>query len=368
MHVMAEVSGADRRAAKVLLFTGRHGDATFGTMNQPVASFLMPCRDASATVEAAVRSIFLQTREDWELLLVDDGSLDDSVRRAADLAGTDPRVRILRRQREGLVAALNAGVQAASANLILRMDADDICHPQRLELMIQRALLEPELAVVGSLVRIEPADHVTPGMRHYIDWLNSVVLFQEITRDIFIESPFAHPSVMLRRDAVLAVGGYRDGPFPEDYDLWLRMHAAGHAMAKVPEVLLEWHDGPGRLTRTDPRYSPDAFRNLKAQHLAATFLGTADQVQIWGAGPDGRKWRKALAPFGITVCRHFDIDPRKIGRILEGNVPVMNFRDIGTFKGCPLLVAVGVKGARALIRRHLADLGWIETVEFRCVQ
>jgi hypothetical protein len=334
----------------------------------PCATFVMPCRDAAATVAEAVRSIRAQDRADWELLLVDDGSRDGSADVAEGAAEHDPRVRVLRRPPRGIVAALNEGVETARGSWIARLDADDLCTPDRLRQQMDWVAGHPELSLVGGLVEAFPADALTDGMRHYLAWLNAVVTPGDVDRDLLVESPFAHPSVTFRRDAVRAAGGYREGPFPEDYDLWLRLHGAGHRLGKVPSVVVHWRDGPGRLTRTDPRYAPGAFRDLKARHLATTFLAGRDACQVWGAGPDGRRWRRALAGVGIRVARFFDIDPRKVGRVLGGGAPVLHWREVPAWRGCPLLVAVGTKGARAQVREALCGLGLVETADFVCVQ
>ena len=339
-----------------------------GGMGAPSASVVMPCRDAAGTVGEAVRSIRTQTCTDWELLVVDDGSLDDTREVVERCADGDPRIRLLRQGREGLVAELNLGIAVARAPWVARMDADDVSRPLRLERQLDWATRHPGAAAIGALVQVTPAEIVTDGMRHYIDWLNQVVTAEDVDRDLFVESPLAHPSVLLHRASALAIGGYRDGSFPEDYDLWLRLHQAGGRLEKVPEVLLEWREGPSRLTRTDPRYSAGAIRALKARHLARTFLAGGAEAQIWGAGPDGRRWRRALASEGIRVVRFFDIDPRKMGRVLGGGAPVLDWRQAGDHRDCPLLVAVGVKGARDLVRAALAPMGWRETVDFRCVQ
>ena len=80
-----------------------------------------------------------------------------------------------------------------------------------------------------------------------------------IAREIWIESPLAHPSVVMRRTCLERLGGYQDHGWPEDYDLWLRMHLAGERLAKVPEVLLDWREHPARLTRIDSRYAVENF-------------------------------------------------------------------------------------------------------------
>ena len=337
-------------------------------MSAPIVSIVMPVRDAEGTLETALASIGAQTLRDWELVAVDDGSRDRSLARLRAEAARDPRVRVISLPPAGIVDALNVGLRAARAPLVARMDADDECAPTRLEAQVRWAQRSPGVAAIGSLVECFAETRVPDGMRHYEAWLNALVDPDDIAREIFVESPLAHPSVMVRRDLVLELGGYVDGPFPEDYELWLRLHAAGWALGKVPEVLLRWRDSDGRLTRTDPRYSSDAFRRLKARYLVKTFLAGQGQVQVWGAGPDGKSWRRALGEQGVRVVRYFDVDPRKIGGRVGREVPVLHWREVAAHRGTPLLCAVGVKGARARIRAALAQLGFREGDDHLFVQ
>lgn len=336
-------------------------------MDAPRVTVLMPVFDADATLDDAIESVRAQTLPAWELVAVDDGSTDGSLERLRDHAARDGRVRVVAAGRRGIVGALNAGLDAARAPWVARMDADDEMLPDRLAAQLALAEARPELGVVGCRVRAFPDGSVTDGMRHYLAWMDGVIEPADFVREMWVESPLAHPSVTFRRDVVRAAGGYRDGPFPEDYDLWLRLHGAGVAMAKVPRVLLRWREGPGRLSRRDPRYSQDAFRALKAAHLARR-LGDRREVRIWGAGPDGRRWRRALAAEGVRVACFYDIDPRKIGRVLGDGVPVLDARGAAEARDPLLLCAVGVKGARALIRAALDGAGMREGTDYLCVQ
>lgn len=333
----------------------------------PLVSAVMPCRDAEETVGPAIRSLLDQTFRDLEVLLVDDGSRDGSGAAARKAADGDDRLRVIARPPEGLVAALNAGLRASRGIWILRLDADDLAPPDRLERQLAWAERHPDWWVIGGLVQCVPRDGLTEGMARYERWMNSVVTPRDIERDLFVESPLAHPSVIYRRDRILGIGGYRDGDFPEDYDLWLRVFEAGGPMGKCDALVLQWRDGPGRLTRTDARYGPEAFRRLKARVLARTFLADG-ACQVWGAGPEGRRWRRVLRGLGVEVRRFFDIDPRKVGRRLGHGEPVLPVEDLPRWRDCPLLVAVATPGARELIRDHLHRLGLVETVDFRCVQ
>jgi GT2 family glycosyltransferase len=328
----------------------------------------MPVYQAAATLPAVLDDLAAQTLADWELVAVDDGSTDGSRELLSDRACRDARIRLLSRTHAGITEALNAGLAVARAPLVARMDADDRMTPDRLAVQVAAAAAHPDWTVVGCRVTMFPEEALTDGMRHYRDWLDSVVSPAEIARDLWVESPLPHPSVLFRRADVQAFGGYRDGPFPEDYDLWLRLHTAGRRMGKVDAVLVSWREGAERLSRSDPRYGPGAFRALKAHHLARSVLAGRAEVQLWGAGPDARAWRNALAVEGIRVARFFDVDPRKIGRTLGDGAPVLDWRETPRFASTPILCAVGQKGARERMRRMLADLAFVEGRDFWCVQ
>lgn len=105
-------------------------------------------------------------------------------------------------------------------------------------------------------------------MKEYIWWQNRVTTLEQVEQQIYVESPFAHPAVTFRRNLVLSLGGYLDGDFLEDYELWLRIHRYGLRMEIIPQVMLLCREGAGRLSRNDPRYSRESFDRLRARYLA----------------------------------------------------------------------------------------------------
>ncbi len=320
----------------------------------PRVSVLLPYRDAAATLAAALDSIAAQTLTDWECLLVDDGSRDASPTIAAAYAARDPRVRLLCAG-GGLVEALNRGLAAARAPLIARMDADDVALPERLARQVALLDADPRLTVAGCLVECFPAAQVTDGMQRYVAWLNALVEPAAIRDALFVESPIAHPSAIMRRDAVRAVGGYHAVDGPEDYDLWLRLLLDGGRAAKVPAVLLRWRESPGRLSRVDPRYHRRRFFAVKLAHLPRV-VPAGTPVQIWGAGPTGRAWGRALLGMGYRVRRFIDIAPHRWGRHLHG-IPIHRPEPPDAQHGF-LLIAVGTPGARDWIAAWLARHNW----------
>jgi glycosyltransferase involved in cell wall biosynthesis len=332
----------------------------------PRVSILLPCRDAAAYLPEAIASIEAQTFPDFEVLAVDDGSEDSSGELLAAWAARDARVRIVETARRGLVAALEAALAQARGELIARMDADDIAEPRRLELQVALLDSNPGLSACGTRVRYFPRAAIREGALRYEEWLNSLTTPEEISRDIFVECPIAHPTLLARRTALLAVGGYQDPGWPEDYDLILRLWEAGHRMAKVPEVLLHWRDTPGRASRTDPRYAPEAFVRCKVHYLRRTLLARREGAVVWGAGPVGKSFARELLRQGATLRCFVDLDPRKIGQNIYG-VPVIPPDRIDDYRGAFALAAVGSPGARAEIRAALHSAGWREMEDFCAV-
>ncbi|HLE23886.1 MAG TPA: glycosyltransferase [Anaerolineales bacterium] len=333
-------------------------------------SVLMPCYNAGATVDEALASILNQTRTDFELIAVDDGSTDDTRRHLETWAQRDRRVAVLARPHGGLVNALQAGLAACRAPLVARMDADDRSISDRLEKQVDLLESQPEAAVVGCLVEPFPPQDVRQGFRLYVEWLNSLVTPQAIAREIFVESPLAHASVVMRRDWLERVGGYQDRGWPEDYDLWLRLHLAGARFAKVPEVLVGWRENPARATRTDRRYSVENFLRAKAHYLTLGPLVGRESLLIWGAGQMGRRLSKHLLRGGAPLRAFIDIDPAKIGRMRRG-VPIVAVEELPSLWSSlarpVLLAAVGSRGARGLIRTQLAGMGLVETQDWWAV-
>ena len=217
--------------------------------------------------------------------------------------------------------------------------------------------------MVSSLVKGFPEAHVREGYRIYIEWLNSLVSDEDIRREMFVESPLANPSIMMRRTWFDEMGGYHDYGWPEDYDLWLRMYLAGAKFAKISSVLLEWRDHPERITRTDGRYSVENFLRAKAHYLVRGPLLDRDAVIVWGAGMMGRRLGKQLQYNQVPLEAFVDIDPKKIGRTRRGK-PIISPDDLlvwwGRFQKPALLAAVGARGARVLIRTRLEKLGLVE--------
>jgi glycosyltransferase involved in cell wall biosynthesis len=201
----------------------------------PRISVVLAVRNGARHLEASVRSVLTQRFDDFELILVDDGSTDATPDILAALKRADPRVLVVRQEHRGLAASLNTGIGMARGIYVARQDADDVSSSDRFEKQVARLDRSPAIVAVGS-----SAD-VIDGSGAVVGALTAVVGPEAVRRGLLtLRSTPVHGSMMMRRDVVRAAGGYR-GAFRagQDYDLWLRL-SASHDIDNLPDVLYRW--------------------------------------------------------------------------------------------------------------------------------
>ncbi|MBV9784206.1 MAG: glycosyltransferase [Acidisphaera sp.] len=204
-------------------------------------SVVLPVRNGAQFVGQAIASIGRQTFEDFELVIVDDGSEDATPAILARAAAADRRIRVMTQPPLGLVASLNRAIADASAELIARMDADDVAAPERLGRQTAALAAHPGTAAIGSAWRIIDGAGTPLGV------IRPPISPAAIRARLQTANCMAHPTVLMRRQAVLAAGGYRAFPMCEDYDLWLRL-SERHDLRNLGEPLLDYRRHPGQCT------------------------------------------------------------------------------------------------------------------------
>lgn len=209
-------------------------------------SVVMPVYNAEKFLPAALDSVLTQSFTQFEFLIHDDGSTDDSWAILSSYASRDPRISLSRGKNAGLPAVLNGLIARSTGELIARFDADDICLPDRFERQIAQFDDDPDLHVLGGAAEIIDAKDrkIT---------INRPPLTHEAidSNNLQGTTSFQHPAVMMRRDAVLAIGGYRnDFHGAEDHDLWLRMAEHGR-LENLPETMIQYrvHDSSISATK-----------------------------------------------------------------------------------------------------------------------
>jgi glycosyltransferase involved in cell wall biosynthesis len=330
-------------------------------MSVPVVSVTMPCRDCADTVGRALDSVLGQSLREFEVVAVDDGSADETATVLAEYARRDARVRVVCAEHGGVAVAANRAMALARGRYIARMDADDEMLPDRLA--AQAALLDerPDIGLAGCRIRFGGSRKRCAGYARYVDWTNTLLDHDAISLNRFVEFPVPNPSIMCRRSLVERHGPYRDGDFPEDYELLLRWLEAGVRMAKVDAELMVWNDPPTRLSRTHPRYRVDAFYRVKAKYLArwlARHNPRHPEVHVLGSGRTTRKRADMLLDHGVRFAAYYDVDPRKIGNVV-GGIEVRDRDTVPPPGEAFCLPYVASRGAREDIAEFLHSRGYV---------
>lgn len=242
------------------------------SMREPAITVLMPAYNAAAFIAEAIGSVLAQTFTDFELLVIDDGSTDDT---AAVVAGIgDPRIRMHRQPNGGVAAALNRGLEVARAPLIARFDADDLCHPKRLERQYAAMQADTTLVIVGSAV-----DYVDAEKNPLFTWQPPAYSHAQLLAGVRRHCPFIHSSVLYRRDVVRAAGGYSEGAHTfEDHLLWTRLLLIGKG-ANTDQPLVQVRFNPASVT-IDERWRPAEFRRIKDAALRTGRISTEDGERL----------------------------------------------------------------------------------------
>ena len=257
-------------------------------MSSPAITILMPGYNAGRYIREAIESALAQTFTDFELLIINDGSTDDTL--AIIQSFSDPRIRLISRENRGLIASLNEGIHAARAPLIARHDADDIMLPQRLEMQHAYITANPDYAVVGSDVAYIDKDGVYVSEQAAPDGHT----YAEIVQRRFHKCPFLHPTVLFQKSAVIEVGGYPAGALQfEDWLLWVRVMEQ-HKVCNLREVLVQMRINPESVT-IDERWRPAAFHEARMRSLKAGVVSAEDYETIMAIvkGQDFSGYKKA---------------------------------------------------------------------------
>lgn len=207
-------------------------------MKNPILTVVMPVYNAEKYLKEAINSILQQTYRDFEFIIINDGSTDGSTKIIDDFAATDSRITVIKQPNHGLVYSLNKAIKSAKGTLIARMDADDVSDKDRLALQLNEFNNEPKLVLLGTgFINIGPNGTELRSSRY-----NSSISYSDIDikREIFVRCPFAHGSVMFKKNAAEHAGLYRDNVGPtEDYDLWIRLRDKGH-FKNLPQKLFRY--------------------------------------------------------------------------------------------------------------------------------
>ena len=209
-------------------------------------SVIMPVYNAGSYLAQAVNSILTQTFTDFEFLICDDCSTDASGTILQQFAARDNRIKLFRNEKNsGIVVSLNKLLSHVSSPYIARMDADDIAIPERLEKQYRYMQKNPHIHIAGGQLEVINEKNETLGYRYYSADPD------KIFRNALCGNPLAHPAVIMRKQFIESLGGYRDVCGCEDYELWLRALQNGAILTNLPDVLLRYRINSGQIKQRD---------------------------------------------------------------------------------------------------------------------
>lgn len=243
---------------------------------QPHISVIMPVWNGASHLRTAIESILNQTERNFEFLIIDDGSTDDTVRIIESYR--DPRIRLIQQEHEGIVVALNRGVAESRSEWIARMDADDISYPERFEKQLSLVRDHPSAVLCHTQIRIIGEErYITPAGR----FVRSEALIQ---LRLCYQSPIVHPTAMFRKDAFLACGGYLAGErHAEDYGLWGRLIQQGTVVG-VAAPMLDFRVHQASISKQKLDFQMKLSLEISARHCRDFMrLGPAEATRALAA-------------------------------------------------------------------------------------
>jgi len=304
----------------------------------PLITILMPVHNGAVYLPEAINSMLRQSLKDFEFLIVDDASTDPSV---AIIQGfKDPRIRLIQSPtRLKLSGALNLGLDNAKGRYVARMDADDISLPRRLEIQAQFMEQHPEIGLCGTWIRY------FGGSSHAI--LKRPLHHAEIQAFALLDTPFAHPSVMMRRDMMEQHQLRFNGDFfpTEDFELWIRAIRA-FPTANLPQILLRYRIHGKSLTGADwSTMDEQAIRVVQTQLQFLALTPSADELRFHR--------QLAMGRLNMTTAL-LDQAENWLTRLIEAN------QSSGTFDPTAMESILGDIWFRTCM--HSAKLGfWVAT-------
>ena len=266
----------------------------------PAISVLLPVYNAELYLREAIDSVLAQSFGDFELLVLDDGSTDRSLIILREYEARDRRVRVLSRENRGLVASLNELLGEARGRYLARMDSDDVCMPQRFERQVMFLDSRPDHVAVGGWVMQMNA------FGQPIGTIKSPTLHFEIDQaHLKGHTSICHPAVLIRKDAISSIGGYREEfMHAEDLDLWLRLAEKGR-LANLAEVVLRYRLHASSISQANVESQQSALkRACESAWRRRGIDGNFEAVDLWRPTKDRASEHKFALQYGWTAWSH----------------------------------------------------------------
>jgi len=320
-------------------------------MQRPLVSILIPFKNTANYLEDCLESLLKQTFTSWELLIVDDGSTDDSRIIVQKYTDKDSRIQLFNNQGKGIIEALRTAYSHAKGTFITRMDSDDI--------MMENKLMELHKSLqsrgrghlaLGKVSYFSEAG-IGDGYKRYEVWLNSLTTKGNNFDEIYKECVIPSPCWMVYKTDFDKCNGFTPNTYPEDYDLAFRFFKYGLKCIPTNEVLHLWRDYPLRTSRIDVNYLENSFIELKVNYFLELSYQKEKKLIVWGAGTKGKKIAQLLINKKISFDWICD-NPKKIDKLIY-NQTLKPIDYLSSVKNPQCIISVANQEAQLGIKQFL---------------
>ncbi len=324
-------------------------------MQQPLVSILIPFKNTSEYLPECFVSILTQTYENWEILAVNDHSVDKSLEIVQGYAKNDKRVKILENEGSGIIPALRKAYLESKGELITRMDSDDIMTTNKLEIMVDSLTKAGKGHLAVGQVKYFSHRGISNGYDRYEKWLNGLTGKGENYSEIYKECVIPSPCWMTFREDFDTCGAFLPDSYPEDYDLTFRFYEHGLKCIPCDQILHHWRDYDTRTSRTSEHYAQNYFLEIKLRYFLKLEYDKTRPLTVWGAGNKGKEIAKGLLDRDINFYWLCD-NPKKIGKKIYGK-PMMHFSKLIELDNPQSIITVANEEAQTMIRDYFSALG-----------
>ncbi|GGH41632.1 glycosyl transferase family 2 [Mangrovimonas yunxiaonensis] len=332
-------------------------------MQNDLISILTPFKNTALFLPECIDSILTQTYKNWELIIVDDGSTDESPEIVAQYAKLDARIKHFKAPEKGIIKALRFALKQASGKYITRMDSDDVMPNYKLEMLHNNLKKHGEKHVATGLVRyFNPTHGVSNGYIKYEKWLNRLTMKGANFSEIYKECVIASPCWMVHKNDLMACGAFNLDRYPEDYDLTFRFYKHGFTCIPCDTVLHHWRDYSTRTSRTHEHYAHNYFLELKLHYFLELDYDSNRPLALWGAGFKGKHIAKALIERHIPfywICNN----PNKINKKIY-QAPLLSFEHLKQLEHPQSIITVANGKQQKMIKQYFNDLNMTAMTDY----
>lgn len=322
----------------------------------PLVSIIMAVQNEELYLEKCLDSILAQTWTNWELIAVNDHSIDRTTEILEIYAQKDKRIKAYQGKRHKLIPILQEAYARCQGSLINRMDADDYMPDYKLEVLVNEWMKHGQGTIIaGGTQHFVIEGEVGAGFKRYDAWLNDVARRNAHYEEIYQECVIPSHCWIIHKEDFDTVGAFEPVVYPEDYDLCFRFYKHGLKIVGIDKILHHWRDHSIRISRTWDCYDDNRYFDLKLKYFYEIDRDPGRPLVLWGAGKNGKDLAKLILLKEKNIKWVCD-NKKKIGKDIY-EIRMMHYNVVMDELDPQILIVVNAPEERLKIRAILKDWG-----------